>query len=154
MSELDYFAYRGYRKIVMRTLMQAIQDLMIKSNDAQSQRLRNEARDWIMYAPEATKEAADERRKFHVVGLTFSDCFYALGSSSNVKLMRDSVLSNPSLALRELKHTYDSISIAEGFFDESRNKRKDLKRQNKEKGANADGVANLVSLARFTVVES
>ncbi len=134
MAPIDYFAYRGYRKIVLRTLMQAIQDLMIVPKDDNTARLQREARDWIQYAPEATLQAGEERKKFHVVGLTFADCLYALGNPTQIERTREVVLQNPEEAYRAFKRIHDLMCTSEGVFDDAR------------EAPMANGIGNLVML--------
>lgn len=135
MVPTDYFAYRGYRKIVLRMLMQAIQDLMIVPTDAKSARLQQEARDWVLYSPEATIEAGETRKRFNVVGLTFSDCLYALGNPSQVERTRQVVLQNPQEAYLTFKRIHDLMCSSEGMLDEARQSAPKLK---------ANGIDNLV----------
>lgn len=112
----DYFVYQGYRKLILRLLLQTMIDLQLKPGVGENDRLIQEAKDWVQYR-------SDPSRGIQQGGLSFADCFYALGQASNVDKMRDVALSEPQRVARAVTSLLDEMSADESVFADARESR-------------------------------
>jgi len=115
----DYFVHMGYRKLVLRMLLQTMGDLQLKPGSAENNRLIKEAQDWVKYESAPVNLAQGLRQG----GLAFSDCFYALGQASNVEKMRKVSLEEPQRVFRAVSALMDEMNADEAVFADARESR-------------------------------
>ena len=107
LTPTDYFMTKGYKKLVLRLLMQTCADLQIVPRDNRQKLIIAEAKAWI-----SDRTPSNEMPG----GLTFADCIYALGEASEVDRYRDAVLERPKVIQQQVAATLDAMNADEAVF--------------------------------------
>lgn len=109
LTPTDYFMNKGYKKLVLRLLMQTCADLQIVPTTNRQKLIIAEARAWV-----SDRTPSNEMTG----GLTFADCIYALGEASEVNKYRDAVLDRPKVIQQQVASTLDAMNADESVFSD------------------------------------
>ncbi len=112
----DYFLHRGYRKLVLRLLLQTMSDLQMRPTSDENRKIIEDARAWVDDGADTPAIAGGPRQP----GLTFADCFYVLGQASEVKRMREAALKDPYNFARGISQVLDGMNADEAVFADAR----------------------------------
>lgn len=107
LTPTDYFMTKGYKKLVLRLLMQTCADLQIVPTSNRQKLIIAEAQAWVSDRTPSTDMNS---------GLTFADCIYALGEASEVDKYRDAVLDRPKVIQQQVAATLDAMNADESVF--------------------------------------
>ena len=103
----DYFVTKGYKKLVLRMLLQTCADLQIVPTTNRQKLIIAEAMAWVTDRTPSNLMSG---------GLTFADCIYALGEATEVDRYRQAVLERPKVVQQQVAATLDAMNADESVF--------------------------------------